>query len=309
MLEQQFGFSDYAERVLGQYGAMDVDLQENGARFLGSYSHLELSAARVFKIKTNMGWLTKRRANAPKQREHFVLTLLQSGSFAISQRGHTSQCEPGSISFLSDSAVLDSVYHGEVEVLAIRFPAQLIRAYHRSADHICGTAVLSGSGCSGAIKDILLRLWADHSRLSPFEADSLTSCIIRLLQGAFSSEINEQTDARPSHHLIRLRQVIDREYPNPQLSARLIARKLDLSEGYLHEVARSSGNTIGEMVFEKRLQECKSQLADPAMKSRNVTDIALGAGFTSLSHFSRRFKERFGQSPREFRDLLPGQTG
>jgi AraC-like DNA-binding protein len=42
-------------------------------------------------------------------------------------------------------------------------------------------------------------------------------------------------------------------------------------------------------------------LGDPAQHGRAISDIAFACGFNELSHFSRAFKARFGQSPRHYR--------
>ncbi len=50
-----------------------------------------------------------------------------------------------------------------------------------------------------------------------------------------------------------------------------------------------------------RLEKCRAALVDPAQTSRRVSDIAYAWGYTDLAHFSHRFKERFGVSPRDYR--------
>ena len=42
-------------------------------------------------------------------------------------------------------------------------------------------------------------------------------------------------------------------------------------------------------------------LASPALRHRQVGEIAFDWGFNDLSHFGRTFRERYGLSPRAFR--------
>jgi AraC-like DNA-binding protein len=52
----------------------------------------------------------------------------------------------------------------------------------------------------------------------------------------------------------------------------------------------------------QRLERCRRDLSDPAHAARHVSDIAFAWGFNDLAHFSRIFKQRFGASPREWRE-------
>jgi transcriptional regulator GlxA family with amidase domain len=38
------------------------------------------------------------------------------------------------------------------------------------------------------------------------------------------------------------------------------------------------------------------------MVDRTISEVAISAGFRDLSHFSRAYRERFGNSPREERN-------
>jgi len=52
----------------------------------------------------------------------------------------------------------------------------------------------------------------------------------------------------------------------------------------------------------QRLERCRRDLLDPAHAARHISDIAFAWGFNDLAHFSRIFKQRFGASPREWRE-------
>ena len=52
----------------------------------------------------------------------------------------------------------------------------------------------------------------------------------------------------------------------------------------------------------QRLERCKRDLSDPAHATRHISDIAFAWGFNDLAHFSRIFKQKFGASPREWRE-------
>ncbi|KQP39967.1 helix-turn-helix domain-containing protein [Pseudorhodoferax sp. Leaf274] len=80
-----------------------------------------------------------------------------------------------------------------------------------------------------------------------------------------------------------------------------IAAANRISVRYLHLLFQRNGATVGAWVQERRLVKCREALADPAHGRQRVADIAYRWGFTSTSHFSRVFKDRYGMSPGDAR--------
>jgi AraC-like DNA-binding protein len=46
-------------------------------------------------------------------------------------------------------------------------------------------------------------------------------------------------------------------------------------------------------------------LRNPCVRQRDITQVALDAGFGDLSYFNRRFRERFGTTPSAVRATAP----
>jgi len=64
---------------------------------------------------------------------------------------------------------------------------------------------------------------------------------------------------------------------------------------------RGIGNSFADYVMQRRLDGVAADLRDPAHRSRVIGDIAFNWGFADLSHFARRFKQRFGIRASEWR--------
>jgi transcriptional regulator GlxA family with amidase domain len=58
---------------------------------------------------------------------------------------------------------------------------------------------------------------------------------------------------------------------------------------------------VADYVETRRLGRAYGQLRDPLHQHRRVFEIALNAGFASMSHFSGAFRHRFGLSPSDLR--------
>jgi transcriptional regulator GlxA family with amidase domain len=69
---------------------------------------------------------------------------------------------------------------------------------------------------------------------------------------------------------------------------------------FKREFQRCYGMPPGRWLLERRLERASALLNTTSM---NVTQIAFECGFESSSHFSRAFKDKFGRTPRTFRDV------
>jgi AraC family transcriptional regulator len=84
------------------------------------------------------------------------------------------------------------------------------------------------------------------------------------------------------------------------ISVSALADLLDMSKShFMKRFTASHGVPPHAFITQRRLDRAKHLLADSGM---SITDIAIEVGMT-LSHFSRSFLQRFGKSPREFRQM------
>jgi DNA-binding response OmpR family regulator len=93
----------------------------------------------------------------------------------------------------------------------------------------------------------------------------------------------------------RLRQVLDRESQDPSFSLDALSTLLGMSRASLHrrvtEVFRLSP---AEVIIRFRLERAAKMLA---RRAGSVGEVAYAVGFRNLSHFVRRFREHYGQTP------------
>ncbi|HWJ69444.1 MAG TPA: helix-turn-helix domain-containing protein, partial [Sphingobium sp.] len=61
--------------------------------------------------------------------------------------------------------------------------------------------------------------------------------------------------------------------------------------------------TVGRLIWERRLERCRSDLSDPACQHQSITAIAYRWGYSDSQHFSRSFKTRYNVSPRTYRQI------
>jgi len=94
---------------------------------------------------------------------------------------------------------------------------------------------------------------------------------------------------------------IDARLRKPGLRVAEIAAAVRVSERYVHVLFARTGTRFADYVMQRRLDGVAADLRDPTYRSREIGDIAFDWGFADLSHFARRFKQRFGVRASEWR--------
>lgn len=93
-------------------------------------------------------------------------------------------------------------------------------------------------------------------------------------------------------------------FTDPKINRKVIAEKLNTNEKYVYETIHSCYNmNVSDYITSLRLNHARKLLADPSSGHHNIQTIAFEAGFNSRSTFYRLFKEQYGMTPTEFREL------
>ena len=115
--------------------------------------------------------------------------------------------------------------------------------------------------------------------------------------------INNTSDAVPlrATQLRCVKEFINANIRDSSLSPALIAQATHISLRYVHWLFESSDETVTEHIIRSRLHLCMKDISNPNMLHRKLADIAYYWGFRDVTHFSKRFKQEFGFSPKSYR--------
>jgi AraC-like DNA-binding protein len=80
---------------------------------------------------------------------------------------------------------------------------------------------------------------------------------------------------------------------------------------YLHKLFETQEATVAEWIRRRRLERCRRDLLDPALRALPVNAIAARWGLLNAAHFSRAFRAAaYGATPGEYRRLaVTGSAG
>lgn len=101
--------------------------------------------------------------------------------------------------------------------------------------------------------------------------------------------------------LLRLKVAIDARLSDPGLKPTGAAAAAGISVRYANDLLAEEGSSVERYILHRRLERCRSALADPLQAHRMIGEIAFSWGFSDQSHFTRRFREEFGMTPGDCR--------
>lgn len=143
----------------------------------------------------------------------------------------------------------------------------------------------------------LSALFEDIGSLPPSEAPALSAAVVALLRGSLSGGLDSQIDEDVRRtRIIAFKQYIDQNLADPQLGVEALLRDFGASRATIYRDFAEVGG-LQHYILERRLQRAYRFLAEEAPVRGNVQDVALRCGFSSLGHFSRRFRASFGMTP------------
>ena len=167
-------------------------------------------------------------------------------------------------------------------------------------DRVLGKPIWRNDGTLKLIRDYIRILRRKtHAHLQPGAAAAVRRHLFDLASLVVSGGNIADVDV-PSVQEIRLATaiaLIEGQFCDPGLTPAVVAANLNISTRYLERLLESSGRTFSARVMDLRLDAAHRMLDDPAARHLRISEIAARSGFTDLSHFSRRFRQRYGEPP------------
>ena len=152
---------------------------------------------------------------------------------------------------------------------------------------------------------LLRQMLREHEQLDEFSNDMIISQLNMLLlellrEAAAPSGVKLQTSnaIHSENEIIRKAQQYISSHIREKLSVPLVARQVDVSPSYLTALFHKNLQiSPGEYIRRIKLQESKQMIRENDL---NFTEIAAALQYSTVHHFSRQFKEKFGITPTEY---------
>lgn len=152
---------------------------------------------------------------------------------------------------------------------------------------------------------LLQQMLREQERMDRFSVDMiiyqlslLLLTLLRETERPTAGKLQTSNAVHSENEIIRQAQIFISTHIREKLSVPLVARQVDVSPSYLTALFHKNLQiSPGEYIRRIKLQESKQMIRENDL---NFTEIAAALQYSTVHHFSRQFKEKFGITPTEY---------
>jgi len=232
------------------------------------------------------------------------IDVLARGRGLIVQDDREARLEPGDLSFVDLSRPARWAMSA-MQVVAVVFPRTLLPLRRDEVAGLTGTRIPGDRGAGALVSSVARQLAGQLGDYRAADAARLGTAVVDLLTVALAARLDrgEQVPADTRQRALqhRVHGFIERELADPELSPETIAAAHHISVRYLYKLFEPRQPSVAGWIRRRRLERCRRDLLDPALRDRPVSAIAARWGLVNAAHFSRAFRAAYGASPVEYR--------
>ncbi|KST58134.1 AraC family transcriptional regulator [Methylobacterium sp. GXS13] len=235
--------------------------------------------------------------------DHLFMSMVLSGTVRADQNDRSSTDTNGDFAIRDTNTPWTIEHSGYSEVLAIAIPRERLEGVLGSARIFAGLTVEGHLPVATLARSFLSNLLREEDRLPPHVAERMAGVGIDLVVASLAERLARELP-RPVHGSVviqRAKAYVEANLHDQALDPRHLAAATGVSLRRLQELFHERGQHISDWIWQRRLEAAANRLTDPGYLHMPLGTLAYGCGFASQAHFSRRFKERYGLSPRDYR--------
>lgn len=234
----------------------------------------------------------------------YGVTLQIEGTSSLTQDGQTSILQPGDFALYDSTREFERDFPEAYRCFIVRFPHSMMQLPSHTLSSVTATRFGAKDGVGVVVSPFLAETANNLSELSGWTGARVAHALIDLVSSALAEKLTDAqiASANPrAHAFVRVCDYIMQNLGDPTLSPDVIAHANFISTRQVHKIFHAERITVSQFIRDRRLEECRRQLADPADAHLTVGQIAAQWGIYDGAHFSRIFRNAYGMSPREYR--------
>lgn len=231
----------------------------------------------------------------------FMLLQLRVGQVRLQQLGREVHVGPGECVLIDGTQPYELDCPDLTKAVALRLPTDWLKGWIAHPE--CNAARhFNTGGWSAALCAAVASLDVNSCDQLALPRDAIADPIATLLKLA----IGPERGASSQHPTLfnQLLRTLQNRLHETDLSPMTVAAEHSISARSVHYAFARAQTTFVERLMELRLARAREMLRDAHLLDLPVAEVAARCGFADPSHFARRFRRRFGQSPLQFRSSV-----
>ncbi|MFF9147481.1 helix-turn-helix domain-containing protein [Streptomyces sp. NPDC014861] len=280
--------------------------EESGAGIRARMNIWPMEAMQVFSTESTGIRLvrTAKQARADDAAPLIAFAVQTGSQGRQSHLGHQRLVPQGHLLMMDHSAPYDYAWSGDgasrciqVSLDQLTLPVDVVRSAlpHLAASPLYPMVTDHIAHLTGNIEDLL----GDPASAG---IEEITLGLTRALIASAARQDRHTRAALAETRLTQIRAYVRRHLTEPDLRPARIAAAHHISERALYKLCAQAGFHLTRWIIEQRLEGAREELAHPSGSGHAVAAVARRWGFSDPTHFSHRFKDAYGISPRDWRD-------
>ncbi len=274
--------------------------------FWGSVSQTMIGPVSSTRVESCAQRVLRTPSRISRASDDFVLVAVgTSGVNGVFQDGREAVMSSGQFVIYDTTRPYELRFDDSFSQMVFQIPRKLLHQRVGSFDTLTATTFSGERPLERLACEFLLGMSKTIDEIDSATATRLLDQALDLIAMAFADRMQQHSPDLSFHRsalLYRLKNYILTHLRDPELSVPRAAAAIGISPRYASDLMATEQTSFRSYVQLQRLERCKRDLSDPAHMARHISDIAFGWGFNDLAHFSRVFKQKFGASPREWRE-------
>ena len=276
--------------------------------FSASLRHKVIGEINVIESRCDpcTGYRTDRHAALVDEPTVVLLSYLEGGEH-IEFGGERYTVAAGDTFVWDSSKATKFEVYESLHKVALAMPARLLSHTVLSALDRVPRKFGASSGSRHLLGNLIGAVADEEFDDAEVEAETILDAVNAFVMGALPIEAAPEKGLQAQQRQ-EIQRYVEQHLSDPSLSIEHIALEHRVSKRYLHWLFRGEPMTLNEFIIFRRLERCRRELLNIKLAHLHVSQIAYTWGFANVSHFSKRYRALFNESPTETRRNLGARS-